>query len=158
MLGHLCLKLPVQEAYLPRPKCAAIEKDWQLLSPVTTYRQKLFELTIKNTDSDVELDPTTILQKWSYAYYIFVAVNNIINQGFLKFRMSWQICPICLIFLPNWKKWWMPMVIHVSIIHGLGCLTSEIWPFILPAITFGSFEKTLEGTGRQPQNLAGSSG
>ena len=35
ILPHLCLELPVQEAYLPRPECAAMEIDWQLLSPVT---------------------------------------------------------------------------------------------------------------------------
>ena len=36
MVPHLCLKLPVKEAYLPRPECGAVEIDWQLFSPVTT--------------------------------------------------------------------------------------------------------------------------
>ena len=35
ILPHLCLELPVQKVYLPRPECAAVEIDWQLLSPVT---------------------------------------------------------------------------------------------------------------------------
>ena len=48
-----------------------------------------------------------------------------------KFRLSWQTCLICLIFLPNWKNCGCQMVIHLSIIHDLGCFTSVIWPFIL---------------------------
>ena len=36
ILLHLCLDFPVQEAYLPRPECGAVDLDGQLLSPVTT--------------------------------------------------------------------------------------------------------------------------
>ena len=35
IVRHLCLELPVKEAYLPRPAGGAVEIDWQLLSPVT---------------------------------------------------------------------------------------------------------------------------
>ena len=37
ILPYLCLELPVQEVYLPRPECAAVEIDWQLLSPVSMF-------------------------------------------------------------------------------------------------------------------------
>ena len=42
ILPHLCLELPVQEAYLPRPECTAVEIDWQLLIPVTTVPLYLY--------------------------------------------------------------------------------------------------------------------
>ena len=56
---------------------------------------------------------------------------------FLKFQLSWTICLISLIFLPNWKKCQMVTLLK-SINHGLGYLTSVIWPFILTAFHFGS--------------------
>ena len=38
----------------------------------------------------------------------------------------------------NWGKNNIPqMVTHLSIVHGLDCLTSVIWPFTLTALTFG---------------------
>ena len=33
-MAHLCLDSLGKEACLPRPECAAVEKIWQLLSPV----------------------------------------------------------------------------------------------------------------------------
>ena len=38
IVPHLCLELPVKEAYLPRPEGGTVEIDWQLLSPVTACR------------------------------------------------------------------------------------------------------------------------
>ena len=35
-MPHLCLDLMGKEACMPRPECAAVEIDWQLLIPVTT--------------------------------------------------------------------------------------------------------------------------
>ena len=35
-MPHLCLDLMGKEACMPRPECAAVEIDWQLLIPITT--------------------------------------------------------------------------------------------------------------------------
>ena len=62
------------------------------------------------------------------------------NWVFPKFQLIskiWLICLICLIFLPL-KKRQNVMVTHHRFRLFLGCLTSEIGPFTLIALTFGS--------------------
>ena len=54
-MPHLCLDLMGKEACMLRPECAAVEIDWQLLSPVTPcfietrHRNEVSYWTVYNT-------------------------------------------------------------------------------------------------------------
>ena len=92
------------------------------------------ELSCWNFIMGVNAVPIFYIEKSLFMRAIKIIVLTINHKPIPHPELSWQICLICLIFLPNWKTMWMPN----SFIHGLDCLNWVIWPFTLTGLSVGS--------------------